>query len=123
MCGHSMRCILNKYIAAAEAAKSVIALRRLLGEIGATQSKPTPLLMDNQTAIRMALVESQQGRRKHIDVKHHKIVELNGKELSCQWVSTVDELADLLTKALPQRVFDHLRDIILGRVESEIGSD
>ena len=106
-----------EYIAGAEAAMLIIGLRNLLKEVGAEQLNPTPLFIDNETAIRMSTEENYGGRRKHIDVKHHKLRELNGTILKTSWVSTTDQLADLLTKAMGQRPFDGLRDAVLGRVE------
>jgi hypothetical protein len=58
-------------VAASEAAREIIHARVLLADMGFAQPSSTPLNIDNQTAIRMALEEGHQSRRKHINVKHH----------------------------------------------------
>jgi hypothetical protein len=112
-----------EYIAAAETALMAVYLRKLLAGLGQPQPEPSPLFIDNTTTISVASDDSYAGRRKHIDVKHHKIRELNGKEIQARWVPTRDELADILTKALGQSTFDYLRDAVLGRVDGNPGHE
>ena len=56
---------------------------------------------DNQAAIAIIRSNNYSERTKHIDVKHHFIKQLvrNGS-INLQWISTKDQLADVLTKTL-----------------------
>ena len=109
-----------EYMAASEAAREVVWMRTLLSEIGAPQTAPTPLRIDNQTAIRMALEEGNQGRRKHINVKHHFIRELAIDELiHLEWVPTTEQQADILTKAPSHKQFFKLRALVMGHAQSD----
>jgi len=69
-----------EYVTATHAAKEVIWLHRLIGEI----FRPlhlTPLYLDSQTAIALTKDDSYHARTKHIDIQYHFIqfVALEGK--------------------------------------------
>jgi hypothetical protein len=64
-----------EYIAASSVVDEVVWFRRLLSELQQKQTSPTITYMDNQSAIAAALEGGKESRRKHIDVKHHSIVE------------------------------------------------
>lgn len=53
------------------------------------------------------------GRTKHIEVRHHFIHEkIESREIKLEFVSIVDQVADILTKALGRIVFERLREKI-----------
>jgi ribonuclease HI len=109
-----------EYIAASEACRDNYWLRILLAEINQAQPASTRLYMDNQTSIRLALEEGNQGRRKHIDVKHHYIRDQVAEEyVLLEWVPTTEQLADILTKPLPARPFTRLRALVMGHHDQE----
>ncbi|CAG7817839.1 unnamed protein product [Allacma fusca] len=67
-------------------------------ELGHNQEHPTPIMVDNQSAIRITKNPEMHGRTKHID---HFIRELvTNKQVSILYVPTQEQLADILTKAL-----------------------
>lgn len=104
-----------EYIAAAEGARRIVELRTLLSEMKCPQQKATPLLIDNQVSIRMIHEEGNEVRRKHINVKHHYIREnVNSGEFSIHWISTVQQQADIFTKALARVQFRSFRDVVMG---------
>jgi hypothetical protein len=108
-----------EYIAASETAREIAWLRVFLAELGQAQADPTPLRIDSDTAFRMALEEGNQGRRKHINVKHHYIRELVTDELiHLEWVPTADQQADIMTKATSRKQFFKLRDLVMGHAQS-----
>jgi hypothetical protein len=95
-------------IAANVAAKEVIWFRRLLSELNQPQGGPTILWEDNQGCMALAKNSSiNHKRQKHIRIKYFWIREVvkNG-EITLEWCSTNDQLADLLTKALPKPTFE-----------------
>lgn len=98
-----------EYIAAAEATKEAIWLKRLLEELGQGNSTPVPLHCDNQGAIRLVKNPEFHKRTKHIDIKFHLI-----RDHFCKGVIDVvhvcsdDQLADFLTKPLDSVRFQAL---------------
>jgi hypothetical protein len=104
-----------EYVAASETVREIIHARVLLSDLGHAQPDPTPLSIDNQTAIRMALEEGHQARRKHINVKHHFIREqVAERMIELKWVPTTDQEADILTKATTRSQFFHVRALVMG---------
>ena len=75
---HRQKCVSlstteSEYVAAAAGSKEIIWMRRLLGDIDWKQPNPTPLLCDNQSAIKLVRNPKLHQRTKHIDVKYHFI--------------------------------------------------
>lgn len=102
-------------MAASEASKEAVWLRRILSEIYKTfltledspsTSPPIALYIDNQATIKLIKNPRFHERTKHIEIKRHYIRETyeNG-EISLQHTPTAENTADLLTKPLPTRTF------------------
>ena len=78
-------------------------MRNLLLELGYPVSGPSPLLMDNQSAIQVSKNPEHHGRMKHLDLAHYWLRdEVAMGFIGVQYVPTQDQLADILTKALPR---------------------
>ncbi|KAG5864328.1 hypothetical protein JTB14_036882 [Gonioctena quinquepunctata] len=93
----------SEYIAASDAAQEISWLRIFLRELGIDILEPTKLFMDNQSAIRLVKNTEYHKRTKHIDVKYHYIRErAEDNTLIVCYVASEDQLADILTKALPK---------------------
>ena len=76
--------------------------RNLLGEIGFPQSKPMKMWGDNQAAIQIATNPVFHERIKHIEVDCHFTREkLEDGTITTPHIRTENQLADVLTKALP----------------------
>ena len=75
------------------------------GFIAELDGIPTPILVncDNRSAI--SLAEKEMGyspRSKHIDIRHHFVREqIEQKTIQLKHVASNDQLADILTKAVP----------------------
>jgi len=92
----------SEYVAISEAAKEAIWLRGILEELGSRQPQ-TSLHGDNQRSIHLASRPAVHIRTKHIDIRHHLIRELIERRIvKLDYVPTVDQKADVLTKALPR---------------------
>ena len=90
-----------EYVAAAEACKEVIWLRRLLTDIGFEQKGSTVLYCDNQGAIAVSSNPEHHKRTKHIDVRFHLIREKQEEGLiAVKYIPTANQVADFLTKSL-----------------------
>jgi hypothetical protein len=105
-----------EFMAASALVQEVIYIRKLLQRLGYTQSGPTPIFEDNRTCI--AWTEGSVGgsdRAKHIDLRAHFVHDAvkDGVLTLCP-VSSADNVADLLTKPLPEAAFLVLRKRLMG---------
>ena len=103
-------------VAASEAAKEAVHLSALCSELGLGLPDNTPmnLFMDNKSAIDVAYNPQHHGRMKHVDRRHFYVRELVEKHvLRVPFVSTVNNYADIFTKALKAPTFFRLRDQIM----------
>ncbi|KAJ1704767.1 hypothetical protein LUZ63_004546 [Rhynchospora breviuscula] len=99
-----------EFTAANLAACQAVWLRRILADLGQTQRQPTPIYCDNQSAIAMSKNPVHHGRTKHIDIKIYFIRELVAQgEVELMAVSTEEQTADILTKALARGKFEKFR--------------
>ena len=90
-----------EYIAGALATNESIWLRRLLSEIEQTQSDPTILNTDNQASISLARNPVFHKATKHIEIRyHHMRYSFESGIIVPTYVSTNDQVADILTKPL-----------------------
>ena len=92
-----------EYIAAAIGSNEAIWLRQLLADIleqsHGFQPAPTPLHVDNQSAIALASSGAVNNRTKHIDVRYHAIRDAKAHmKIDIVDTPTEDQLADFFTK-------------------------
>lgn len=74
----------------------------------------TIALVDNQAAIAISANDVNHSRTKHIDIRHHFIrAAVASGELTVQYVPTMDQAADILTKGLGRVAFTRLRDRLM----------
>lgn len=102
-----------EYVAASQATKEVIWLQELLNDIGEKVNKPTILHIDNQSAIRLIRNPEYHNRTKHIDIRYHFVREKYEEGIiTPTYISTTDQEADILTKALPKGNFERIHDLL-----------
>jgi hypothetical protein len=103
----------SELMAMVEVMKEVLWVKQLLGELDIPNDTPT-VRVDNQSTIKMTNNDTEHDRSKHIDIKHYFVRELvKGKTMKLEWVSTVDQLADIFTKCLGKDIFVRLRDRLM----------
>ena len=101
-------------MAASEAAKEALSLRKYLRDFGLGTDDPTQLFVDNQSAIAVAYNPEHQGRVKHMLRRHFFVREcVENMQIVVPFVKTHDNIADFFTKALEPKQFFHLRDTIM----------
>lgn len=90
-----------EYLALSDAAQEVIWLRRLLGELGEQQRRPTTINEDNRSCIDFVALDRLNKRSKHIDTKYHHAKDLCTKGvIQLRYCSTSEMIADIFTKPL-----------------------
>lgn len=101
-----------EYVALANCSAECIFVSYLISEILSVNVYPIKIYEDNQSSIKMA--ETLETKRtKHIDVKHHFIRDYIDKNFIClMYIPTAEQVADMLTKALPTVKFKYFRDKI-----------
>lgn len=103
-------------IAAAECAKEVLYFKSFLGEV-LNQSVGVTLKIDNQSAIKIIKNGSFNKRSKHIDVRYKFICEkVDNKEISIEYCSTRNQIADIFTKSLNKTTFEKFKNNIMSKL-------
>ncbi|RYG95336.1 transposon Pol polyprotein, partial [archaeon] len=96
-------------IAAVLAAKQIIFMRNIYAHILQVTLPPTPLHIDNQSAIDIATSYVVNKRSKHIDLRYHIIKEyIRDGVITLVDTKSADNLADLFTKSVPTPTFTGL---------------
>ena len=86
-------------------------LKRLLTEIGFAPSSEMDLFCDNKAAIEIARNPVQHDCTKHVEVDRNFIKQnLEEKIIRFPFVRSEDQLANILTKAISNKVFDSSLD-------------
>ncbi|GKV43628.1 hypothetical protein SLEP1_g50892 [Rubroshorea leprosula] len=102
-----------EYRALATAASEVVWIQHLLSELGVSSSVPPAIFCDNIGATYLSSNPVFHSRMKHIAINLHFVRELvDRKVLHVSHISSHDQLADVLTKALPSLRFHSLRSKI-----------
>jgi hypothetical protein len=99
-----------EYVAALDAAKEALWLTRLACTFRQCNSKWTPTVVsDSPGAIALAKNPVHHNPSKHIEVRYHFVRDCATKELlSLEKVSTIDNVADVMTKSLSTDCFRSL---------------
>ncbi|CAL2244935.1 unnamed protein product [Prunus armeniaca] len=103
----------TEYISAAEATSQAKWLRFVLEDFGEEQIEGTQIMCDNTSAIAMAKNPVFHQKSRHINRKFHFIREaIQAKEIELVYCRTEEQIADILTKALPKDRFAYLRELL-----------
>jgi len=91
-----------EYMAAADTVKEALWLRKLMTDLG-YQMETITIQADNQSAMKLLKNPVNSMRSKHIDVLYHFARErVMRRDVEFKYVSTQENVADVLTKALPE---------------------
>lgn len=100
-----------EYVAMSTGIQQAMHLRMKLDEIGHKQDEPTSIWCDNQSAIFSAKNQDTTGKLKHVDIRLHFVRDyVQSGEVIVIHLSTKDQIADILTKAVGRERFSVLRD-------------
>jgi hypothetical protein len=102
-----------EYMAGAVGACQAVWLVRLLSDIAGVKIQLPMMKMGNQSAIALSKNPVLHDRSKHIETKYHFIRKcVEDGRIRLDYVSTQEQLADVLTKSLGRTRFCELRDKI-----------
>ncbi|KAI0498183.1 hypothetical protein KFK09_021424 [Dendrobium nobile] len=100
----------SEYRALAALTSDIIWIRRLLNEFGIQQDYPTDLYCDNTSAIALANNPVFQARSKHIEIDQKFVRDhIHNNNINLLPITTIDQVADIFTKALSTPRFQFLR--------------
>lgn len=85
-------------------------LKRMLEEIRIPTNSTMKILCDNRASISMAKNLVHRDRTKHVEIDRHFIKEKIDQDIiAVTHVSSCNQTADILTKALPRRSYEDIR--------------
>jgi histone deacetylase 1/2 len=106
-----------EYKALADGTAEILWIRSLLAELRISTSSMTTLWCDNLGATFLSANPVFHARTKHVEVDYHFVRDRVAKrEIQVRFISSKDQLADVLTKPLPPVSFAYFRSKL--RVES-----
>lgn len=99
-----------EYISVSSAGRDIIWMGTLLKEIGHDISTPSPLMVDNQSALKVLQNPELHSQMKHIDVKMHWIWDaIKRGNITVHFLPTNDMITDVFTKPLPKPAVERHR--------------
>lgn len=103
-----------EFISGCEMVKDLVPLRNTLIDLKAITDEPTPVYIDNISAVRIANDDGGQKRTKHIDVRYKWLNEQSeNKAISIKHIAGTDQAADILTKPLHKSRFQANRSMLM----------
>ncbi|GKA32701.1 hypothetical protein Tco_0719068 [Tanacetum coccineum] len=106
----------SEYISAGKACQQALWMRQALIDYD-IRLDDVPIMCDNKGAIDLSKNPVQHSRTKHIEIRHYFLHDNVQKgHVSIEKVSSVDNIADILTKPLKRESFNYLR-LGLGMME------
>jgi hypothetical protein len=98
------------------AVQEVLWLRDLLSELGLHVKLGSLVYGDNQSTLAVSQNGVKSDRTKHVDVKYHFITQtVEEGAIKLKWIPTVEQQADIFTKALGAPIFQRLRQQLMSR--------
>eukprot|EP00253_Pinus_taeda_P017663 PITA_17663 len=99
-----------KYVAAAEATKEIVWLRKIHEDLQVKQVQSTPLMIQNTFAIKFSKNPKFHDRTNHINTKYHLIQHhVEAKIIHLHHCSTNEQIADIFTKMLGREKLERFR--------------
>lgn len=98
-------------MALCQASCDVVWIRNLLKSIGQIVKQPITMFEDNQPCIAVTTDPRKHKRMKHIEIQHFFVRDLvDSGQIQLEYLSTEEQVADIMTKGLPSPRFCKLRE-------------
>jgi hypothetical protein len=98
--------------------REVVWLRKILAGLFGKMLDPTMIHCDNHRCVKLSENPVSYDSSKHVEIKFHYIRDMvQRKEVLVQYLPTVEQIADFLTKPLAKSKFEYFRDE-LGVIEN-----
>ncbi|GKB32832.1 hypothetical protein Tco_0872233 [Tanacetum coccineum] len=98
-----------EYVSAGKAYQQALWMKQALIDYD-VRLDDVPIMCDNKDAIDLSKNPVQHSRTKHIEIRHHFLRDNVQKgHISIEKVTSVDNIADILTKPLKRESFNYLR--------------
>nr|GEU83812.1 copia protein [Tanacetum cinerariifolium] len=105
-----------KYVSAGKACQQALRMKQALIDYD-VRLDDVPIMCDNNDTIDLIKNPVQHSRTKHIEIRHHFLHDnVQKRHISIEKVSSVDNIADILTKPLKRESFNYLR-LVLGMMK------
>eukprot|EP00253_Pinus_taeda_P018842 PITA_18842 len=102
-----------EYMVASQVACEAIWMRKIIVGLFGQMMDPTVIYCDNQSCIKLSENPVFHDRSKHIDIRYHHLRDCVVKRIMMlHYISTEEQDADILTKALSKGKFEFHRDRI-----------
>ena len=102
-----------EYMAASQASCEAIWLRKLLVGLFGRNLRPTMIYCDNQSCIKLSENPVFHDRSKHIEIRYHFIRDrVQRGAVRLAYVSTDDQVVNILTKSLLKGKHVHFKDMM-----------
>lgn len=104
-----------EYVSLAEGGKTIVWATRWLQGLRFRGYNDAPITMygDNKGSINLTKNPEYHQRTKHIDVQYHYIRQLvEDRAVNIEYIPTAEMAADILTKPLTLKLFDHCRELL-----------
>ncbi|WVZ15253.1 hypothetical protein V8G54_012819 [Vigna mungo] len=99
-----------EYVAAAAAVNQTVWIRKIMADLHIEQEGSTNIFVDNQAAISISNNPVFHGKTKHFKIKLFLLREVQKEgQVKLVYCKSEDQVADILTKALPKSRFEFLR--------------
>eukprot|EP00253_Pinus_taeda_P020694 PITA_20694 len=99
-----------EYVAAASCCTQLLWMMQTLQDFQITCTPPISIFYDNTSAINISKNPVMHSKTKHIPIKYHFLREqVFEKKVKLEYVSSKEQVADILTKPLPRETFEYLR--------------
>ena len=100
-----------EYIAASQASCEAIWLHKMLVGLFDLELRPTVIHCDNQSCIKLTENPVFHDRSKHIEIRYHFIKDcVQRVVVKLEYITTDEQVADILTKSLPGGKHVYFRD-------------
>ena len=106
----------SEFMTLSDSSRELVFLQNLLCSVGyLTKDVSAQLFGDNRGSITLANTPGDHQKSKHLDVRYFYVRQkIDDGRLEVKWVPTTHQLADLLTKALPDKQHKLLTFVVMG---------